>query len=353
MRRAQRVLIALAGMAAALLLMLLGTVYTLLQPERFSTMLQAQAQAAGLELHLASPASPSLFPRPAIDLHGITVNAINANVPILLAARGQLALPWRALFGRQTVISRLQIDAPRVDLDALQAWLGQHSPHTSATPPSIPSIDAGISIDRGSLVRGNQVLLSNVALDTGSLRPGQPFPLTLAADDASDQPLQLKLTAVPRLQAQTLHLDDIDLRLMRGHGTSGGVLQLRGYAHWRGAADATAQLRGDIAQADGNRYALSFNLTPADQSHPLNLHTKLDGKGEHVDLHLPPLALLDWWSRLSDDNAPHLAMPPLDGEIDADHLDAGSISIDGLRVRAGSALPAAPSTSPSPITISP
>jgi AsmA protein len=351
MRRAQRVLIALAGMLAALLLMLLGTVYTLLQPERFSTMLQAQAQAAGLELHLASPASPSLFPRPAIDLHGITVNAIDANVPILLAARGQLALPWRALFGRQTVISRLQIDAPRVDLDALQAWLGQHSLHTSATPLSIPSIDAGISIERGSLVRGDQVLLSNVALDTGSLRPGQPFPLTLAADDASGKPLQLRLTTIPRLQARTVQLDDIDLGLLRGNG--GGVMQLRGYAHWRGAADASAELSGDIEQADGGRYALSFNLTPADQSHPLNLHTKLDGKGEHVDLHLPPLALLDWWSRLSDDNAPQLAMPPLNGQIDTDHFDAGGISIEGLRVRAGSALPASPSSTSTPAASSP
>lgn len=350
MRRARRVLIALAGMLAAVLLMLLGTVYTLLQPERFSSMLQAQAQAAGLELHLASPASPSLFPRPAIDLHGITVNAIDANVPILLAARGQLALPWRALFGRETVISRLQIDAPRVDLDALQAWLGQHSLHTSDAPLSIPSIDAGISIDRGSLVRGDQVLLSNMALETGSLRPGKPFPLTLAADDAGGKPLQLRLSTIPRLQARTVQMDDIDLRLLRG---SGSVMQLRGYAHWRGAADASAQLKGDIEQADGDRYALSFDLTPADQSRPLNLHTQLDGKGEHIDLHLPPLALLDWWSRLNDDNAPQLAMPPLDGEINADHLDAGSISIDGLRLRAGNALPASSGSSPPPATTAP
>ena len=38
-------------------------------------MLQTQARAAGLELNLASPASPTLFPRPALDLDGITLNA--------------------------------------------------------------------------------------------------------------------------------------------------------------------------------------------------------------------------------------------------------------------------------------
>lgn len=336
MRFPRRLLLAIAGMAAALLLMALGTVYTLLQPERFSAMLQAQAHGAGLELRLASPASPSLFPRPAIELRGITVTALDGNVPILLAARGSLALPWRALLQRQTVISRLQIEAPRVDLDALQAWLAEQQPHDSHGSPILPRIDAGVSIDRGSIVRGNQVLLDDLSLDAGSLHPDRVF--TLDAQALSDgAPWQLRLHLIPGLRAGVLRLDDIGLTLSRQDGS---LLKLAGEARWRGAADADAQLAGQIEDDGQPSYALGLTLRPADQNQPLNLHLTLQGPGQHVDLSMPPLALMHWWNQLRDEDNPQLAMPPLDGQIDADQLDMGGVQIKGLKIRAGTAVPA-------------
>src|SRR5690606_18049444 len=128
----------LGGLAAAAVLTVVVAVYLLLQPDRFTAMLQTQARATGLDLRLASPASPTLFPRPALELRGITLSAEGAHVPILLAARGRLALPWHTLFGGPTVISQLQIDSPRVDLDALQAWMATLPARTGNTPPDIP-----------------------------------------------------------------------------------------------------------------------------------------------------------------------------------------------------------------------
>ena len=83
--RLRRTLAIVGAAAVAAFLLLAGSVFFLLRPDRFTAMLQNQAAGAGLELNLARPASPSLFPRPALDLNGITINAQGANTPILLA----------------------------------------------------------------------------------------------------------------------------------------------------------------------------------------------------------------------------------------------------------------------------
>ncbi|TAL86804.1 MAG: AsmA family protein [Rhodanobacter sp.] len=338
-------LLVFAGLLLAAVLAIVITVYLLLQPERFTAMLQTQARAAGLELNLASPASPSLFPHPALDLHGITLNARGATAPILLAARGKLGLPWRTLFGGPTVISTLQIDSPRVDLDALQAWLTTLPARPSGTPPNIPRIDTGVSINYGSLVRGNQLLLANVNLDAGRLRSGQPFPLSMSANTASGTMLKLRLSATPRIRGNALQLDNINLHLSQGGAL---MLQLSGSAYWHGAADAVAHLAGKLEHADAGQYAISLALTPADQSNPLLLALKLEGQDAHVDLRLPPLALARWWSQLGDPGNPVLTVPPGSGELQAKKIETGGITIEGLSMKAGDSLPASASTAAAP-----
>ena len=344
-RRLRLILLVLGGLVLALVLAAVIAVYLVLQPDRFTRMLQTQARAAGLELNLASPASPTLFPRPALDLDGITLNAEGANTPILLAARGRLALPWRTLFGGPTVISQLQIDSPRVDLDALQEWLSALPAQPAGTPPNIPRIDTGISINRGSVVRGNEVLLDNVALEAGSLISGQPFPLSLSATTAANTPVQLRLSATPRIEGNALQLDNITLHLSQG---SAMTLALTGNAHWHGAADAAARLTGKLDQADAGQYDISLALTPADQNNPLLLALKLDGPDNHADLRLPPLALAHWWNQLGDKQAPQLNVPPISGHAEIAKIETGGISIEGLTVQAGDSVPAAASTAAAP-----
>jgi AsmA protein len=342
-RRWRIVLIACGGIVLVALLALAIAVYLLLQPERFTAMLQAQARGVGLELNLASPARPTLFPRPALDLRGITLNAQDANVPILLAAHGSLALPWRTLFGGPTVISQLQIAAPRVDLDALQAWLAE-LPDTGNQGLNIPRIDAGVSIRRGSVVRGNELLLRDVAMDAGSLVSGKPFHLSLSALTAAGTPLQLRLDATPRIAAGTLQLDAIALHIAQQGRL---VITLAGNAHWRGASDNSLDLRGKLDYADAGQYAVALQLAPARPDKPAQLALKLDGPGNHADLKLAAPAMLDWWRALLSADDPKLAVPPISGRMQVARLDVGSVSVEGLDVVAGNDVPAsASSTAP-------
>ncbi|OOG52853.1 membrane assembly protein AsmA [Rhodanobacter sp. B05] len=348
-RRLRLIALVLGGLVAAVALTLVIAVYLLLQPDRFTAMLQTQARAAGLDLRLASPASPSLFPRPALDLQGITLSAEDASAPILLAARGRLALPWHTLFGGPTVISQLQIDSPRVDLDALQDWMAALPAQAENAPPNIPRIDTGIDITHGSVVRGNEVLLDNLSLRAGRLVSGQPFPLSVTATTAGN-PWQLRLSTTPRIEGNTLQLDNISLHLAQAGKVT---LVLNGRAHWHGAADATASLAGKLDHADGGQYDISLVLSPANQDNPLLLALKLDGPGNHADLRLPPLALAHWWSQLGNPQAAQLTAPPGSGHAEFDTIDAGNVHIEGLTVQAGNDVPAAatsaaPAASPAP-----
>jgi len=344
-RGLRRLLIGVGALAFAALFAVLIVVYLLLQPDRFTAMLQEQAHDAGLVLNLASPASPTLFPRPALDLRGITLNAEGADSPILLASRGRLVLPWRTLLGGPTAIAQMEVDAPRVDLDALQDWLATLPPQPANAAPTIPRIDAGISIEHGSVVRGDQLLLNNVTLSAGTLAPGQEFPLSMSATTAAGAPLQLRLTATPRMQGNAMQLDHIQLHLSQGSGTT---LALSGNARWHGAADAAAQLGGKLDQVDSGSYDIALALTPANQTDPLLLHLKLDGPDNHADLRLPPLALAHWWSTLNapaDRQAgPLPSVPPGSGTLQVAKLQVGNLAIEGLSVQAGDDAPAVAGT---------
>lgn len=331
-------LIVFSSATLLLVAVALIAVHVLLQPERITAMLQKQANDAGLELSLATPATPALFPRPALELEGITLSARNANMPILLAARGTLALPWRTLVHGETVISQMQIDSPRVDLDALQSWLSDLPSGPASVPAAIPSIDAGVHITRGSLVRGNQMLLGDVELDAGRLAANHPFPLTITAKDAQGVPTQMRLSLTPTIKGGALVLDNIGLTL--AHSTT-VMLHLAGHARWRGAADASAQLSGKLDHANSGQYVTSIELTPAGQSEPLMLAVKLDGPDNHADMRIPPLALATWWSELDHDDGPRLSVPPGSGHAEIATLDAGDVHVEGLVIQAGSDVPAA------------
>jgi hypothetical protein len=215
----------------------------------------------------------------------------------------------------------------------------------SRTPAEIPRIDAGIHVTRGSLVRGNQLLLSDVAMDAGRLGPGHRFVLTLSAKDAQGTPTQLRLSLTPLIKGGALQLDNIALRLT--HSTT-LTLELAGDARWRGAADASAQLSGKLDHADTGEYTTAIQLLPADESNPLMLALKLDGPDNHADLRLPPLALANWWAQLDHDDGPKLAVPPGNGHAEIANIDTGDIHIEGLTIQAGTDVPAAATSSATP-----
>jgi hypothetical protein len=345
-------LIVFASALGGVTLTVLAALYLLLQPDRFTAMLKEQAADAGLQLSLSSPASPSLFPRPALHLEGITLiarpsnpNDTTANMPILQAANGRLVLPWHTVFGGPMVISRMQINSPRVDLDALQAWMMSLPPQSTAVPEQIPSIMTGVRIRNGSVVENNSEWLSDVSLDTGHLMAGQVFSVNLAGKEPDGTPLQLQLSMVPSITNGALMLNNVTVHAADSSATA---LYLAGHARWMGSANMAVQLHGKFSEANKGDYDAAVLLTPAGQYDPLLLHVKLLGTDNHIDLELPPLALAQWWNQLANPQGPKLSSPPGNGQIDMAKLDLGNIHIEGLSIQTGNAVPASTSSVAAP-----
>ncbi|TCV94118.1 AsmA protein [Luteibacter rhizovicinus] len=342
-RRLRFVLLTIAGLAAATLLAAFIAMYVVLQPERFTALLQSQARQAGLELTLANPASPTLWPTPALELNGLSLSARGNSTPMIAASHGRLVLPWHTLLGGDTVVSRLELEGARIDLDAINAYIDTLPSRSSMASAFLPTIDAGFSITRGTLLRGNRLLLSNVQVDAGRLANGQRFPLTLAARTGDGTPYSVDLKTTPQLTEGVLTLGDVALAIASEPRFKAA---LAGEALWRGGADIGAQLAGKITRADAETYDVVANVTPANQSDPLSIALRLDGKNDHADVRLPPLELAQWWSTFGTGGS--LTLPPVRGSIAADVIDAGGIHIEGLRIQAGDAPASTSSTADTP-----
>ncbi|NID16903.1 AsmA family protein [Luteibacter yeojuensis] len=332
------------GLIVVVLLAAFVAMYVLLQPERFTSLLQSRARAVGLELTLANPASPTLWPKPALELEGVSVRASGAGTPLLAASRGKLVLPWHTLMGGEARISRLEVEGARIDLDALAAYLDTLPSRPSTAGAILPAVDAGFRIERGTLLRGNELLLSDVDIDAGRLANGLPFAVALAARTADGTSYALELETTPVLARGVLTLEDAELRLS---SEPRFTASLRGDATWRGGADVGASLSGRVTRQAGAPYGMLLKITPANQRDPLYVALKLDGENDRTDIRVPPIGFTEWWSGIQSGGPPTL--PPLLGTIEAKTLDIGSVHMKGLRIRATPSVPAeAASTASAP-----
>src|SRR5690348_6656223 len=118
------VLVLLVALAGVLV------VRSLLQPQRFTALLQSQLANSGLVLSVDKPASPALWPHPAVQLQGFRLSVAGASTPLLSASEARIVVPWRALLHRELAVERLEIENPRIDLDQLQTLLSR-MPHRS------------------------------------------------------------------------------------------------------------------------------------------------------------------------------------------------------------------------------
>lgn len=348
-RRLRIGLWSVGGAVAVLVAAAFIAMYVVLQPERFTAMLQSRARDVGLELTLANPASPTLWPKPALELDGLVVRSQASNTPLIVASRGKIVLPWRTLLGNETRISRLEVEGARIDVDAISSYLDTLPPRSSTAGASLPTVDAGFRVTRGTLTRGNQLLLSDVDIDAGRLASGRPFTLAFAAHAADGTPYAIDLTTTPTLRRGVLTLGDAKIDIS---SASRFEATLHGDATWRGAADIGASLAGRVTREAGSPYDLVLDVTPANQQDPLTMALKLDGENDHTFLRIPPLALGEWWSGMRAGGP--LMLPPVFGTIEARTLDAGPVHATGVRVRATPGAPApATSAATPPVTASP
>ncbi|URL57642.1 membrane assembly protein AsmA [Luteibacter flocculans] len=344
-RRLRIGLYIVGGILAMLILAMFIAMYVVLQPARFTALLQSRARDVGLELTLANPASPTVWPKPALELEGITLRSRGVDTPMLVAARGKLVLPWHTLMGGEARISRLEVEGARIDVDAVSTYLDTLPSRPSTAGAMLPTADAGFRVTRGTLTRGNALLLANVDIDAGRLANGRPFTLALSASTPDGIPYALELATTPSLAQGVLTLSDLTVGLS---STSRFDATMRGTATWRGAADVGGTLSGKITRTAAPPYDIVLAVTPANQRDPLYVALKLDGDNDHTDIRIPPIALADWWAGLRT-GAP-ITPPPLLGTLEAKAVDVGAVHATGLRIKASPTEPVNASTSALPAT---
>lgn len=338
-RRLRLTLIGIAAFLAALVIAVVVAAYVMLQPQRFTDLLRAQARQAGLNLALSTPAEPSLWPQPAVVMHGLTLTANNR--PVLVAAQARLVVPWRALLGGPPAITRLELEVPRINLAQIGPVLAR-MPHGQSGPPVMPHVDAGIRVSHGSLVRGSQVLLGDISLETGPLAPGRVFTMQLAGKSAHGHAATLTLQMTPHTGTDAIRFDNIHLT---ASGPPDVAVELAGNAVWHGGASLAMTLKGTLARSARTRYAMELALAPASDTTPLQLHLKLDGPGLAADLHMSPVQLADWWRAVSSGGAlVDIPLPPLRGNVQAKSIQFGDTRIEGLHLTTTPALPASAAT---------
>jgi hypothetical protein len=160
--------------AAVLVLVLLAGsvgVRWALQPEQLAPFVLARTGAAlGLEITANGPPEARLRGTPQLVVRDIVVRQPGARQPLLTADRVLLALPWSTLRsrGEDLTITRVELDRPRVNLDALLAWLASRPP--TAEPVRIPRLTGGLQLRDGTL-DGGTWRVEGLALALPSLAP--------------------------------------------------------------------------------------------------------------------------------------------------------------------------------------
>ncbi|HET8818281.1 MAG TPA: hypothetical protein VFM73_01910 [Xanthomonadaceae bacterium] len=137
--------------AGALLLLLVVAVVLLLQADRVARFALGQAgDALGLEITATGAAEYRIRDTPTLVVRDVVARAPGAPVPVLTADRVLLSMPWSTLRGRlrELDFTRIELDAPVLQLDALQDWLATRPPGDGR----VPTLREGIVVDDGTIV---------------------------------------------------------------------------------------------------------------------------------------------------------------------------------------------------------
>ena len=143
----------------------------LLQPQRAGKLLaagpavrwEAQVEASSVDYRLRGT--------PQLVLHDVTARQPGAAVALLSAGRAFVSLPWRTIRARgaELTVQRIELDAPVLDVPALQAWL---ETRPKDQPTRIPTLTDGLRIVDGR-IDNDSWKIDGLHVDIPSLHPDQ------------------------------------------------------------------------------------------------------------------------------------------------------------------------------------
>ncbi len=171
-RRGRRWLRRLIAFGSVMLLLSLLATW-LLQPKQLVPLiLNRTGKTLGLEITADTDAQARLRGEPQLVMHNLVAREPGARTAILRAKRLLLALPWSTLRnrGQDTVIERIELDAPVLDVPALQAWLAKRPPSEET---KIPTLTDGLRIVDGR-IDNDDWRIEGIAVMLRSLHPQKP-----------------------------------------------------------------------------------------------------------------------------------------------------------------------------------
>lgn len=280
-------------------------------------LLDLAGKSLGLEITARGPGEYRLRGTPQLIVRDVLVLQPGSNTPLLRAERMLIAVPWSTLRarGRELTATRVELDAPIVDIAALQRWLDTRPPSTAP----LPALTRGIGIRHGTLL-GEGWKIEQLEAQLPAFAPGQPLRAHLAGRYAS-----------PPLAAPfDLHVAMTHSSLPAGVGIVGDIAP---QAHeWR--LPSRINLSGVLANRDGlrmDRAVLGASLRYRSDRNELPFSIGIAGSlGLSEGLALAPVALA------------------LRGSGPVPVLDAhGAVSLDAdLRIRLDGTLAQWPETWP-------
>jgi hypothetical protein len=147
-----------------------------LQPERLLPRVLARiGEQQGLRIAFSGEADYVLRPEPRLRLEGVSVAATGGEA-WLRARRIDISLPWATLTGGEPVITRLELEAPDIDLAGYRRWQQSRPPE----PFELPTLRSGLRLRDGTL-RGEAWRLEQLELSFPHLAEGQPLEAEFAA----------------------------------------------------------------------------------------------------------------------------------------------------------------------------
>ena len=194
-RRWRRWLLALCATPVVLLALLWLVAWIALPPERVVPMVLSRIGAA-LNLEISAEGDPAsrLGDSPTFVVRNVVAREPGAATPLLRVDRLLVALPWSTLrsLGDTLDLTRVELDAPVLDVPALQHWLATRPPGDTR----LPTLADGLHVRNGR-VEGDGWQVASLDLALPRLQPSQPLRATLRgryADAATQVPFDLAAT---------------------------------------------------------------------------------------------------------------------------------------------------------------